>query len=220
MPVARRHPVRDFIGFVATDKGIVEKPLLYGRYSAADPVIAGRQEADERNHDKTRVEVTSPTLTVNSAIVLSPWPKRNRRPQSDHVETRDSADTNLILQARDPGHDRTVVEPEHDFGSHCHAAVLADNDPDEVRDNPAYRHEVDQRNPPVGGSQICFKDKRAIPDLRRGARSAGAITHPPCSGEPSIAAKQAPASNRGHHSQSRDPSRPTSAAVSPSPMMA
>jgi hypothetical protein len=37
---------------------------------------------------------------------------------------------------------------------------------------------------------------------------------------PSSAAKQAPESKRGQHSQSIEPSRPTSAALSPSPISA
>jgi hypothetical protein len=44
--------------------------------------------------------------------------------------------------------------------------------------------------------------------------------HGPCSGVPKSAAKQAPESNRGQHSQSIDPRRETSAAVSQSPIRA
>jgi hypothetical protein len=42
----------------------------------------------------------------------------------------------------------------------------------------------------------------------------------PCSGLPKSAEKHAPESNRGQHSQSTDPSRPTSAAASQSPSKA
>lgn len=55
---------------------------------------------------------------------------------------------------------------------------------------------------------------------RRRTRAAGASSHRPCSGVPSKAAKQAPESNRGRHSQSIDPSRPTRAAVWQSPINA
>ena len=47
---------------------------------------------------------------------------------------------------------------------------------------------------------------------------AGAISQRPCLSVPSSAAKQASESNAGQHSQSIDPSRPTSAAVSQSPI--
>jgi hypothetical protein len=46
----------------------------------------------------------------------------------------------------------------------------------------------------------------------------GAISHLPFRGAPSNAAKQASESNAGQHSQSIDPSRPTKAAVSQSPI--
>jgi hypothetical protein len=49
---------------------------------------------------------------------------------------------------------------------------------------------------------------------------AGASRHRPCCSLPSSAAKQAFASKRGTQSQSTEPSRPTSAALSESPMSA
>jgi hypothetical protein len=48
----------------------------------------------------------------------------------------------------------------------------------------------------------------------------GASSHRPLSGVPRIAAKQAPESKRGQHSQSIEPVHETSAAVSQSPMSA
>jgi len=48
----------------------------------------------------------------------------------------------------------------------------------------------------------------------------GAMSQRPLSGVPSNAAKQASESNRGQHSQSIDPSRPTSAALRQSPIRA
>jgi hypothetical protein len=54
--------------------------------------------------------------------------------------------------------------------------------------------------------------------MRAGAR--GAISHRPCSGEPSKAAKQASESNRGQQNQSIEPSRDTNAAVLQSPTIA
>jgi len=48
------------------------------------------------------------------------------------------------------------------------------------------------------------------------ASAAGASSQRPCSGVPSSAAKQAPESKRGQHSQSTEPSFAISAAVWPS----
>ncbi len=56
--------------------------------------------------------------------------------------------------------------------------------------------------------------------FRTSTDSPGATFHRPFSGVPSRAAKHAPESNRGTHSQSIDPSRPTSAAVRQSPIIA
>lgn len=56
--------------------------------------------------------------------------------------------------------------------------------------------------------------------VARGAGSAGASSQRPCSGALSSAAKQAGLSKRGQHSQSIEPSRATSAAVSQSPIKA
>jgi hypothetical protein len=50
--------------------------------------------------------------------------------------------------------------------------------------------------------------------------SAGSISHRPFLWVPSKAVKQASESNTGQHSQSIDPSRPTNAAVSQSPIRA
>ena len=48
----------------------------------------------------------------------------------------------------------------------------------------------------------------------------GAMSHRPCSGVPSSAAKHAPESKRGQQSQSTEPSREIRAAVWPSPTIA
>jgi hypothetical protein len=48
--------------------------------------------------------------------------------------------------------------------------------------------------------------------------SAGAISQRPLLGVPRMAAKQASESKAGQHNQSIDPSRPTNAAVSQSPI--
>ena len=79
-----------------------------------------------------------------------------------------------------------------------------------------------KRDDAVVGLELGLEDQRVVAvaprDLR--GRSAGAISQRPCSGVPSRAAKQAPESKRGKQSQSIEPSRPTSAAVSQSPMRA
>jgi predicted component of type VI protein secretion system len=56
--------------------------------------------------------------------------------------------------------------------------------------------------------------------VARAAVSAGAMIQRPCSDVPSSAAKHASESKRGQQSQSSDPLRATSAAVSQSPISA
>ena len=79
----------------------------------------------------------------------------------------------------------------------------------------AQRHEVDQRDGALGGFEARFQDQRVAAIAAGDAcavRRCGAISQRPCSGVPSSAAKQASESKRGQHSQSIEPSRPTSAA--------
>ena len=80
------------------------------------------------------------------------------------------------------------------------------------------------RTPP---SSVCERRSRARACRRgTGARSRAARRRParccqrPCGSSPSSAAKHAPESKRGTHSQSIEPSLPTSAAVCVSPMSA
>jgi MFS family permease len=67
-----------------------------------------------------------------------------------------------------------------------------------------------------GSTRVPSRYRRDV--LR--ASPAGAIRQQPCFSSPSRAAKHAPESNRGRHSQSIEPSLPTRAAVWRSPMRA
>jgi hypothetical protein len=75
--------------------------------------------------------------------------------------------------------------------------------------------EIDELDRTPGGLEHCREDQRAVQIMA--LDSVGGIgrriIHRPCSGSPRRAAKQAAESNRGRHSQSIDPLRPTSAAV-------
>ena len=79
------------------------------------------------------------------------------------------------------------------------------------------------RTAPVGGLEVGLQDQRVAAGsggwcagrCRAGREQPAAVL-----GVPSRAAKQAPESNRGRHSQSIEPSRPTRAAVWVSPMRA
>jgi hypothetical protein len=74
---------------------------------------------------------------------------------------------------------------------------------------------------PVGVSKVV--SRMSVPDRywrRLDQTPSGAISQRPCSALPSKAAKHAGESNRGQQSQSIEPPRLTSAAVSPSPMIA
>ena len=75
---------------------------------------------------------------------------------------------------------------------------------------------------PVVGLELGLQHERAGPIASTDVPRRLGGRHQPAAmlGLPSSAAKQAPESNRGQHSQSIEPSRPTSAAVSQSPISA
>ena len=74
----------------------------------------------------------------------------------------------------------------------------------------------------VLGVEVGLQHQRvlAVAPLDALHAPAGAICQRPLRASPSSAAKHAGESNRGRHSQSIEPSRPTSAAVCVSPMTA
>ena len=83
------------------------------------------------------------------------------------------------------------------------------------------RHEVDEVDGAVRGLEAGLEDQRAVPVALRGRRGAavGRADQPaPVLGPPSSAAKVLSESKRGQHSQSIEPSRPTSAALWQSPI--
>ena len=77
---------------------------------------------------------------------------------------------------------------------------------------------------PVVGLELGLEDQRArrgtAASDRRAPRPPGRSASGRARASPSSAAKHAPESNRGKHSQSIEPSRPTSAAVWQSPIRA
>ena len=119
-----------------------------------------------------------------------------------------------------PGHDRAVVEAEHELHPHLDTSTDSLDDPHEVGLRLARRHEVDEPDGAVVGLELGLEDERVAPVRRRVERNspAGWIVQWPFSASPSSAAKSAPESKRGRHSQSTEPSRLTSAADCRSPM--
>ena len=97
---------------------------------------------------------------------------------------------------------------------HRHCAAPADHDPHEIVECAvAQRHEIDQRRRARRRSRNGFQDQRVGAIAARDARLVVRWRDQPAAvlARPSSAAKQASESKRGQHSQSIEPSRPTSA---------
>ena len=84
------------------------------------------------------------------------------------------------------------------------------------------RHAIDQADDAARLGELGFEHERGEAVSARHAENpdVGAMIQRPCSGVPKSDAKQAAESKCGRHSQSIDPSRPTSAAVCMSPIRA
>jgi len=143
------------------------------------------------------------------------------RPQHDEIGACHRMQR-AVLAAGDPRHHRAVVEAQDQLHLHLHLAPPTLDQPNEVRGPSAGRHAVgDDDHAGVGfegGLQHLGLGQVAAVTLR--LSPAGAIFQRPLQGSPSRAAKQAPESKLGQHSQSMEPSRPTRAAVSQSPIKA
>ena len=99
------------------------------------------------------------------------------------------------------------------------APPFAADKPDNIGVAAARRHEINDGDYAIGGLETGLENQRV---LAVGSRPAGIrvghVNDP--AAVPSSAAKQAPESKRGQHSQSIEPDRETSAAVSQSPISA
>ena len=96
-------------------------------------------------------------------------------------------------------------------------------EPDDVDGLAADRHAVGDPHDAVVGVERGLEHERVVDGTAARPSAippAGAISHRPLLRSPSSAAKTAPESNRGTHSQSIEPSLPTSAAVCVSPIRA
>ena len=144
----------------------------------------------------------------------------DRRPQHRHVLPADREQRRTVLAFLDPGNIGAEAEADHQLHVHLDPAANAAHQPHHVGGVAARRHEIDQVNRAVSRLEPGLKDQGVIPIAARGAGNfpAGAISQRPCFSVPRSAAKQASESKAGQHSQSIDPFRPTSAAVSQSPI--
>ena len=127
-----------------------------------------------------------------------------------------------LLDAAYPRNDAAVVEADHEFRAHRHAAVEPFHDPDDFRGVAARRHEVDRADPALDGLEYRAEDQRVVPIAALLPRDLGRwrSDQRPFSGPPRSAAKQAPESKRGKQHQSIEPLRSMSAAVCRSPRSA
>ena len=145
------------------------------------------------------------------------------RPQPQLVGPGDRRDAPLV--ARHPGDDPAVVEPDDQLRPHRDLAAQPLDDPGHRGRVAVDRHRVGDPHGPRAGGELGLQHHASPAGIAArpsctSTFSAGASFQRPFSGEPSRAAKHAPESNRGTHSQSIEPSRPTSAAVRQSPIIA
>src|SRR5206468_5794997 len=89
--------------------------------------------------------------------------------EDDHVRAGDGA-KRAVVEARDPGHNRAIVEAEHQLDAHLDATALADDHPREIGGRAAEGHEVDERDRAGGGLELGFEDQRAVAVAPRDAR--------------------------------------------------
>ena len=164
--------------------------------------------------------MVSPSPTSKSATVVRSSPRVSTGVRSTVMSWPGNRQQRAILGPPDPGDIGAEAEADHQLHPHLDPARDAAHQPDDVGGVAARRHEIDQRDHAVGGLEPRLQDQRIVPVAARGSVTspAGAISQRPCLEVPSNAAKQASESKAGQHSQSIDPSRPTRAAVSQSPI--
>jgi hypothetical protein len=105
---------------------------------------------------------------VNSAV----WVDRCAQRQTVGAPEREER------RGVDPAHPRdhrTVVEPDHQLGSHLHAAVEPFDDAHDVGLRLARRHEIDHADTPRRGLPLALEDQRvvAVAPRRRVGRAGG-----------------------------------------------
>ena len=147
-------------------------------------------------------------------------PQRQRRAEAKRI--RSGGRGHAVRRRLDPRHDRPVVRAERQLHPHRNPPPH----PSTIRircggPSTSPRHEVDHADDTLRGLELGLQHERPGPIAAR-ARRAPRRPVPAASARaarsPSRAAKHDPESNRGRHSQSTDPSRPTSAADCRSPM--
>ena len=193
--------------------------------STVSAAIGRRGGSAGRTGDQVQDEGTSsPAPTVNSATVREVLARAARRGvQSVTASGPATARQAPSSQPPDPGHDDAVVEAQDQL--HAHAPGRARPGRSRTRSAAvvAGGHAVDERRPRPRPSRNrspgsgCPRGSGASP---RHLGPAGAIASGRSRALPRRAAKQAAESKRGRQSQSMEPSRPTSAAVSQSPIRA
>ena len=82
--------------------------------------------------------------------------------QRDRVGSRDGDPRVVADDPPHPGHDRAVVEPDHELHADLDLAVEALDDPDDVGVTAARRHEVDDADAARVGVEVELVHERAV----------------------------------------------------------
>src|SRR5437762_395144 len=90
---------------------------------------------------------------------------------ADHVRACHGTER-TVVESRDPGHERAVIEAKDELRAHLDAAAAADDDPRDVRGVATQGHEIDERDGALGGVEVGLQNERMLTiaprDLRLG----------------------------------------------------
>ena len=123
-------------------------------------------------------------------------------------------------RAAHPGQDGAVAEAHGELHADVDVPAHPLDDAHHLGIDLADGHAVDEPDHAVGRLEFGLQHQGVppVPSARVVCSAVGAIRQKPWLSSPSSRAKHASESNRGRHSQSMEPSRPTIAAVWVSPM--
>lgn len=147
--------------------------------------------------------------------------QRDGTSQNQHVRTQDG-DEGVVIETPLPRYCDSVVEACRELADKRDTAGTSLDESNEVRTAIRVKgHEINCDRTPVRRLKLRFEDE-VLSRYRRftNAFPLGAMRQRPWLRSPRSAAKHAPESTCGQHSQSIEPSLPTSAAVSRSPINA
>src|SRR5687768_2132129 len=112
-------------------------------------------------HDETRRLIGPNGELTDGAQSLAA--QGHARPNDDHVRSRDGANR-AIIESRDPGNARSVVESQQELRAHCDTPASTAHDAHEIGHRAAEWHEVDDRYLSVRAGEGRLEDER-IPTI-------------------------------------------------------